>query len=384
MRDGEGRWAWGHGTLTVLARVWCGQGYPGPPHSRRWYQHLPRYTQGVLTALFYGSQSQGALRRATAASSCHPYALLTTPALSLFPPPHSQGKLGKLQISVHKSNHFILHYLAEALVDSSLTKLILRNLMAKGVTLGLQQLDVALMQLRLNPAEPDDRKRMVRLKQQASELRDLMVKLRERAGTLEIDFLDVDEEGKPIEGGRSRLKQWQEETHVLRWVKGQVQRTGTREVVRDRWRSNVFDLDDGQPVDVPASAPNVRKAEQRRDEVIAAGGGEAPAAAAPTSGEKPSAEETQQEAVAHSKPQGPTTQATVEDAAVTLEKQKVSHWSWFSRRSRRVKGKEGKTETKSKVGKEAEKEGLSLKEQTDVLEKRVESRGREEAAAAAQ
>lgn len=289
-----------------------------------------------------------------------------------------KGKLGKLQIAVRKSNHAILHKLAEALVDSKLTKLILRNLMAKGVTIGLKQLDVALMQWRLNPREPDDRKHLVRLKQQAAELRDLMVKLREQAGTLEIDLLERRDDGTV---GNSQLQQWEQETHLLRWLKQIFRRTGTREVVRDEWRSNAFDMTDD--AESKSSAPGSAAPAQVSSTAAAAATSTSAeqqegSTAVDTPASSPEqATETQAEAEAQGKPQGPTTEATVEDADAELHKQKQRHAGWFFRRSKKTTSGagDGSTETaKSKTGRKAEKQGLSTKKQVEALEHSVGAR----------
>ncbi|CAO1629216.1 unnamed protein product [Jaminaea pallidilutea] len=268
-----------------------------------------------------------------------------------------KGKLGKLKVAVRQSNHRIIHRLAEALVDSKITKLILRNLMARGVTIGLKQLDVALMQMRLNPAQPDDRKAMVRLKQQAAELRDLMVKLREESGALEIDFLERRSDGTV---GESQIGQWKEESYAYRWIKGQFQRTGRREVERDEWRSNAFDLaPEGEgptAADIGLATMQDAEGDLKRDRHKP----------------KPGKEESEKEAAKAGKPQGPTTQATVEDADRTLHQQKRRYWPWFHSSKKQNKGNENAPAAESKVGRQAEKGGGSPKEQVKKLEASVE------------
>lgn len=233
-------------------------------------------------------------------------------------------RLGKLSVKVRQSNHAILHKLAEGLVDGAVTKFILRKLMAKGITLGLQQLDVALMQLKLNNwmfTSPDDealsrREQMVRLKKQAAELRDMMVKMRQQAGTLEVDFVDP-------ESGQGAVELWKKENlKIWAWIQRQFVSTGSKDVKRgDTWKSSVFDVTshegEGQQGTQQASSktPN---------------GTANPAATAQTL-----AEETQKEAQKAGKPQGPTTQDTVDDAEKQARKQKRKYWSWFSRKERR-------------------------------------------------
>lgn len=223
-----------------------------------------------------------------------------------------KGKLGRLQVAVRQSNHSILHKIAEGLIDSKLTKMILRRLMAKGVTLGLQQLDIALLQWKLNPTpEEPEIKRSERLKKQMSELRDLMVKLREEAGTLEIDFLERDGTSA------SRIGGWKDSSKLWKWSRDQFGKTGTREVIRHEWRSNVFDLKD-ETVEEGFSAAEATAALHPP---------EAAEAAAPA-GSSNQATETEAEAEAAGKT-GPTTQATVQDADETLHQQERKYWPWF-------------------------------------------------------
>lgn len=237
-----------------------------------------------------------------------------------------RSRLGKLSVKVRQSNHAILHKLAEGLVDSAVTKLILRKLMNKGIVLGLQQLDVALMQLKLNnwifitsdETRRSHREQIIRLKKQAAELRDLMVQLREQAGTLEIDFLDPG-------SGQGALETWKDKnSSAWDWIRKQFVLTGKGEVKRgDTWQSNVFDL----------------RSTSGKEEVTSAkvGDGGKMNGVMPSDGPahiEADAQETQAEAQRKHKPQGPTTQATVEDADQQVKRQKRKYWPWFKRKDR--------------------------------------------------
>lgn len=269
-----------------------------------------------------------------------------------------KGKLGKLQVAVRKSNHAILHKLAEIFVDSSFTRMILCNLMAKGVTIGLKQLDVALMQLKLSSRKPEDRKHLAGLKQQAAELRNLMVKLRVQAGTLEIDFLERCPDGT---AGPSQLKQWEQQTHALRRFKSLFKKSGARAIIRDEWRSNAFDVDE----DTVFAKPEPVEEEEQNSLVAPSLVPQHPGAGDTKS--EGQATEIVNEATAAGKPQSQTSDETVADAEQSLQPQKRRYPSWFSGCKRK------KGTALSHASRRAEKQGLSMKEKIIALEHNVES-----------
>ncbi len=143
------------------------------------------------------------------------------------------AKLSTLSLKVRQSNHRILHGVANTLVNSFLTKTILRKFIAYGVKLGLQQADLAIQQARLNEAVEEDRMTLEEIKRQMAALRDLLRKYHEQAGELQIDFSKEDDPNNE--------KRW-EDAHAIKWVQGQLDRTARREIIRDEWRSNAFDM----------------------------------------------------------------------------------------------------------------------------------------------
>ena len=143
------------------------------------------------------------------------------------------AKLKTLSLKVRESNHRILHAFANGMVNSFLTKRILRGFIGYGVTLGLKELDLALLQARLNEDVDEDRITLEEIKAQMAAIRDLLRKYHEQAGELQIDFTREDDP--------TNAKRWEDATAV-KWVKDQIEKTGQKEIVRDEWRSNAFDL----------------------------------------------------------------------------------------------------------------------------------------------
>ncbi|CAO1617601.1 unnamed protein product [Parajaminaea phylloscopi] len=270
-----------------------------------------------------------------------------------------KGKLGKLQVAVRKSNHAILHRLAEAFVDSRLTKLILRNLMAKGVTIGLKQLDIALMQMRLNPRKADDRKHIVRLREQAAELRDLMVKLREQAGSLEIDLLERRSDGT---AGDSALTQWEQQTHALRWIKSIFQKTGAKEVVRDEWRSNVFDLGEDSVFAKPVPADRTVEGQSQTSSTQNS---------ATCTPEHQSVLDGSTPKPGHGSQSQEREDAIIEDAEGQLQAQKRRHAAWFFGRRKKALGRSA---MESDAGRTVADSKRDTKDQVKALEQAVDAR----------
>lgn len=156
-------------------------------------------------------------------------------------------KLDKLRLKVHRSNHRILHFMADRLANSFLTKRILRHFIGVGIGIGLKQLDVALMTHKLSKGQ-ENQSQEVRetIRLQMAELRDLLRKYHEQAGTLEIDFTrpDTGEHlGTLGSNAKAAVGKSIEESHAVRWIKNQVDRTARKEIKRSRWRSNAFDID---------------------------------------------------------------------------------------------------------------------------------------------
>lgn len=157
-----------------------------------------------------------------------------------------KAKLGVLQLKVQESNHRILHSFANQLANSYLTKRILRHFIAQGITLGLKQLDLALMARKLNKDTEAGNVTLQEMKRQMAELRDLLRKYHEQAGTLEIDFTRPDTGASMGKLGAKATAEAVgnvfEESHAVRWVKRQVDDTARVDIKRNRWRSNAFDL----------------------------------------------------------------------------------------------------------------------------------------------
>lgn len=241
-----------------------------------------------------------------------------------------KAKLSKLRIKVHESRHRILHGLAGFLANSYLVKRLLRHLIAEGITIGLKQLDLSLVEMRLNEDEEEDRLTYEEIKRRAAALRDLMAKYHEHAGTLEIDFKREDDP--------ERKKRW-EDAHAVRWAKNQLEKTAMKEVVRNEWRSNAFDLPGKDTVQPPEPAP--------------ASTSEQPTATTSK------AQETHAEAREHGK-LAPTTEGTVKQAEEDLDEVE------------REKQADGKPQMVSEAGKRAEKETGDRGEQVQKLESAVE------------
>lgn len=201
-----------------------------------------------------------------------------------------KAKLGKLQLKIYQSNHRILHALASSLVNSYLTRRILRHFIAMGINIGLKQLDVALMSRRLNRDTEEGKMSVEEMKKQMAELRNLLKNYHEMAGAIEIDFTrDDDDDADKMNIGKSI-----EDSHAFRWVKKQVNETGRKEIVRNDWRSNAFDMDtlEKQSTQKEAVAEKV---------------------------DKP-IEESSKAAEIRKKPEGPTSDAIVKRASIELKK----------------------------------------------------------------
>jgi hypothetical protein len=206
-----------------------------------------------------------------------------------------KAKLGTLRLKIYESNHRILHAMAGNLANSYLAKRILRHFISMGVTIGLKQLDVALMSRHLNKESEEGKISIEEVKKQMAELRDLLRKYHESAGTLEIDFTRDGEGGggggigNGIDIGKSI-----EDSHAVRWVKKQVNETGRKEIVRDEWRSNAFDMDvlDGE------EKPFESNAAEKVDEPV---------------------EESKEAAKIRNKPEGPTNASIVRKASRELK-----------------------------------------------------------------
>ncbi|CAO1628097.1 unnamed protein product [Sympodiomycopsis kandeliae] len=245
-----------------------------------------------------------------------------------------KSKLGKLSVKVRQSNHFILHKLAEGLVDSGVTKFILRQLMSKGIRLGLEQLNLLLVQFKLNnwiftsntDPKRSQREQLILLRTQAVQLRDEIRKLRENLGSLEVDFVDPT-------SGKSALETWrQQNLGMWNWIRKQFVSTAAEEGGRktergQKWKSNVFDRKTSSEVHTKVVNGDAKPGQDAtKGEKILNGHAHA----------KKDAEETPREAALRSKPQGPTTEATVEDADRQRKKQKKKYWPWFGNKKEKV------------------------------------------------
>jgi hypothetical protein len=202
-----------------------------------------------------------------------------------------KAKLGTLRLKVHESNHRILHGLAGGLVNGYLAKRILRHFIAMGVEIGLKQLDVVLMSRHLNKEKEQGKISMEEVRKQMAELRDLLKKYHEMAGTLEVDFTRDD-----VDGGVDLGKKF-EDSHAVRWVKKQVDETGRKEIVRDEWRSNAFDMDDVSKEDTGKSYEKSNSGARVDDPV----------------------KESKEAAAIRNKPEGPTDAAMVRKASRELK-----------------------------------------------------------------
>lgn len=199
-----------------------------------------------------------------------------------------KAKLGTLQLKIYESNHRILHAMAGGLANGYLAKRILRHFIAMGVTIGLKQLDVQLMTMRLNKDSDAGKMNIEEVRKQMAELRELLRKYHEQAGTLEIDFSRDDIDKKGI--GKSI-----EESHAVRWVKRQVDQTARKEIIRNEWRSNAFDMQGANTIQ-PTVA---KKAAEEVDGPV---------------------EETEEAAAIREKPEGPTNATVVARASRELQR----------------------------------------------------------------
>jgi hypothetical protein len=174
-----------------------------------------------------------------------------------------KAKLGKLRFKVHKTNHPVLHFMADRLANSYLTKRILRHFIAMGITIGLKQLDLQLMALKLGRDGEKGDVTMADVKRQMAELRDLLKKYHEQAGSIEIDFNRDDSlTGATLTEKAKAAGKSIEDSHAVKWVKKQVDQTGKKEIVRNEWRSNAFDLDGKDTIVAKAPEPVKEEVEQ--------------------------------------------------------------------------------------------------------------------------
>lgn len=251
-------------------------------------------------------------------------------------------KLKTLRIKVHQSNHRFLHAFADSIVDSYLSKRILRHFVSMGITIGLKQLDVTLMALRLGREEDAGRMDLQEVRRRMAELRDLLRKYNEQAGHLEIDFTRQDDP--------QDLKKWRD-AHAVKWIKQQVDTTGQRHIVTNQWRSSAFDKTGSETVRAPE--PNLSKA-------TAEGSPASPDAR----GEETGAE-TGAEALRAGKPLGATTNGTVEEAQRELEEFRAEDEG--AREEMR-----GCEKMESKAGAEAVRRRSSTSDQVRQLERTVD------------
>ncbi|UZJ52302.1 hypothetical protein CBS101457_001622 [Exobasidium rhododendri] len=162
------------------------------------------------------------------------------------------AKLGTLKLKVHESNHRVMHSIANGVANSYLTRRILRHFIGVGVKIGLQELDLKLMAIRLNKDVQKDKLTMEDMRRQMADLRDLLKKYHEHAGTIEIDFAN-DDGGSNLGGIGKSI----EDSHAVRWMKKQVDGTGRKEIVRNEWRSNAFDVS-GKDTILPLSSDKTK------------------------------------------------------------------------------------------------------------------------------
>ncbi|CEH15145.1 hypothetical protein CBOM_02940 [Ceraceosorus bombacis] len=252
-----------------------------------------------------------------------------------------KAKLKTLRIKVHQSNHRILHAFADSIVNSYLTKRILRHFIGMGITIGLKQLDVALMALRLEREEEAGRMDLAEVRKRIAELRDLLRKYNEQAGHLEIDFKREEDPNDE--------KRWQE-AHAVKWIKQQVDTTGKRNVVTNEWRSSAFDRLGEETVQPAVSKQAILAVENAAEGSISQAG---------------QVEETDEEAIVAQKPEGATTRGTVEKAQEELESVRVEE-----RQARREAN--DPESMNSRAGAQAVKTQSRTSDQVQQLEKTVE------------
>ncbi|PWN44130.1 hypothetical protein IE81DRAFT_321529 [Ceraceosorus guamensis] len=252
-----------------------------------------------------------------------------------------KAKLKTLRIKVHQSNHRILHAFADSIVNSYLTKRILRHFIGMGITIGLKQLDVALMALRLEREEEAGRMDLAEVRKRIAELRDLLRKYNEQAGHLEIDFKREEDPNDE--------KRWQE-AHAVKWIKQQVDTTGKRNVVTNEWRSSAFDRLGEETVQPAVSKQAILAVENAAEGSISQAG---------------QVEETEEEATVAQKPEGATTKGTVEKAQEELESVRMEE-----RQARREAN--DPESMSSRAGAQAVKTQSKTSDQVQQLEKTVE------------
>lgn len=247
------------------------------------------------------------------------------------------AKLGTLKLQIHKSNHRILHAMAGNLINSFMTRRLLRHFIGIGIKAGLQQLDVQLMTMKLNKDVEKGKTTVEDVKKQLAELRDLLKKYNEMAGTLEIDFTRG---GESLDVGKSI-----EESHAVRWIQKQVKETGKKEIIRNEWRSNAFNLSDA---DSNSAWPSREKEEEKAMKV-----------------DSPNVE-SEEAAEIRQKPEGATDDSMIRKASEELK-----------RAEEEVKPErnqlQNSQEMESGVGKEAVDKTDNRQSQIDKLEQAVES-----------
>lgn len=262
-----------------------------------------------------------------------------------------KAKLGSLNLKVYESNHRILHFMADKLANSYLTKRILRHFIAEGITLGLKQLDVYLMTLRLDRDGKKGDIKLEDIKKQMAELRDLLKKYHEQAGTIEIDFTREDNvTGMTLSDRAKAAGKSIENSHAVKWVKKQVDETGKKEIIRNEWRSNAFDLDG---MDTIKPAPIVQTDQEEGIDNVAA----------PVDGE---IHETVEAAIIRNKPEGPTDEKVVDNAEKELNEAKAEEKS----NREEVQSPEGMS---SKIGKQAVSQSDDRSKQAEKLEEVVDN-----------
>lgn len=263
-----------------------------------------------------------------------------------------KAKLGSLHLKVYESNHRILHFMADKLANSYLTKRILRHFIAEGITLGLKQLDVYLMTLRLDRDGKKGDVKLEDIKRQMAELRDLLKKYHEQAGTIEIDFTREDNlTGMTISDRAKAAGKSIENSHAVKWVKKQVDETGRKEIIRNEWRSNAFDLDGMNTIKAPFIQPT-EETKQETDNI-----------AAPVDGE---VHESVEAAIIRGKPEGPTDERVVDKAEKELSQAKAEERS----DREEVQNPEGMS---SKIGKKIVSQSDDRSKQAEQLENAVEN-----------
>lgn len=268
-----------------------------------------------------------------------------------------KAKLGALNLKVYKSNHRILHFLADKMANSYLTKRILRHFIAEGITLGLKQLDVQLMAMRLGRDSKKGDIKLEDVRRQMAELRDLLRKYHEQAGTLEIDFTRDDSlTGATTLSDRAKaVGKSIEDSHAVRWVMKQVDETGRKEIIRNEWRSNAFDLGDMDTIKPAVVQRPTEQAEGQKQETVNV------AAAVDHA-----VQESVEAATIRNKPEGPTTEKVVEKAKAELEKSEDE----VDGDRTEMQGSHG---MESRAGKETVDAQQDRSKQADMLEKVVDS-----------